>query len=180
MPVGSAGLSADHAAWQAGDGSGLRLAGLPLVDGSVVLEEASLIVEGDHIAGRITSRPEIPVRVRGDAVAAAVEDHHVVTGDTPRRQQSFEPCLVTPGRILQVRQVDLDSALDIPRVVSGDVLTNFDQHDAWNIEMRLHQSAFTRTSEQPIHRIASSSASAGVPWLAARAPQRCHGLSGAA
>ena len=55
MPVGSAGLSAYHAAWHATDDSGPRLAGLQLADGSAVLEEASLIVEGDHIAGPITS-----------------------------------------------------------------------------------------------------------------------------
>ncbi|HUL25384.1 MAG TPA: 2Fe-2S iron-sulfur cluster-binding protein [Streptosporangiaceae bacterium] len=42
-------------AWQAADGSGPRLVGLQPVDGSVVPEEASLIVEGSHIAGRITS-----------------------------------------------------------------------------------------------------------------------------
>ena len=41
MPVGSAGLSAYHAAWHATDGSGSRLAGLQLADGSVVLEQAS-------------------------------------------------------------------------------------------------------------------------------------------
>jgi len=41
--------------WQAADGSGPRLVGLQPVDGSVVPEEASLIVEGSHIAGRITS-----------------------------------------------------------------------------------------------------------------------------
>ena len=42
-------------AWQAADGSGPRLVGLQPVDGSVVPDEASLIVEGSHIAGRITS-----------------------------------------------------------------------------------------------------------------------------
>jgi sarcosine oxidase, subunit alpha len=42
-------------AWQAADGSGPRLVGLQPVDGSVVPEEASLIMEGSHIAGRITS-----------------------------------------------------------------------------------------------------------------------------
>jgi sarcosine oxidase, subunit alpha len=42
-------------AWQAADGSGPRLVGLQPADGSVVPEEASLIVEGSHIAGRITS-----------------------------------------------------------------------------------------------------------------------------
>jgi sarcosine oxidase, subunit alpha len=42
-------------AWQAADGSGPRLVGLQPVDGSVVPAEASLIVEGSHIAGRITS-----------------------------------------------------------------------------------------------------------------------------
>ncbi len=42
-------------AWQLADGSGPRLVGLQPVDHSVVPEEASLIVEGGHIAGRITS-----------------------------------------------------------------------------------------------------------------------------
>jgi sarcosine oxidase subunit alpha len=42
-------------AWQFADGSGPRLVGLQPVDSSVVPEEASLIVEGGHIAGRITS-----------------------------------------------------------------------------------------------------------------------------
>jgi sarcosine oxidase subunit alpha len=41
--------------WQAADGSGPRLVGLQPVDHSVVPEEASLIVEGGHIAGRVTS-----------------------------------------------------------------------------------------------------------------------------
>src|SRR5262249_1480900 len=42
-------------AWQHDDGSGPRLVGLQPVDHSVVPEEASLIVEGGHIAGRVTS-----------------------------------------------------------------------------------------------------------------------------
>jgi len=41
--------------WQYADGSGPRLVGLQPVDHSVVPEEASLIVEGGHIAGRVTS-----------------------------------------------------------------------------------------------------------------------------
>ncbi len=42
-------------AWQLADGSGPRLVGLQPVDPAVVPAEASLIVEGSHIAGRITS-----------------------------------------------------------------------------------------------------------------------------
>jgi sarcosine oxidase, subunit alpha len=42
-------------AWQHADGSGPRLVGLQPVDRSVVPEEASLIVTGGHIAGRVTS-----------------------------------------------------------------------------------------------------------------------------
>jgi sarcosine oxidase, subunit alpha len=42
-------------AWQHADGSGPRLVGLQPVDHSVVPEEASLIVTGGHIAGRVTS-----------------------------------------------------------------------------------------------------------------------------
>ena len=71
MPVGSAGLSACHAAWHATDGSGLRLAGLQLVDGSMVLEEVSLIVEGDHIAGPITSGRMPPTPRRSICLAQA-------------------------------------------------------------------------------------------------------------
>jgi hypothetical protein len=69
VPVGPAGLSAYHAAWQAADASGPRL-GLQLADGSVVLEEASLIVEGDHIAGPISSTRISPTPRRSICAAA--------------------------------------------------------------------------------------------------------------
>jgi sarcosine oxidase subunit alpha len=42
-------------AWQHDDESGPRLVALQLADGSVVPDEASLITEGNHIAGRVTS-----------------------------------------------------------------------------------------------------------------------------
>ncbi|MBO0809196.1 MAG: sarcosine oxidase, partial [Actinobacteria bacterium] len=42
-------------AWQSAEGSGPRLVGLQPADHSVVPEEASLIMDGGHVAGRITS-----------------------------------------------------------------------------------------------------------------------------
>jgi sarcosine oxidase subunit alpha len=42
-------------AWQRDDGLGPRLVALQPTDGTIVPDEASLIVEGSHIAGRITS-----------------------------------------------------------------------------------------------------------------------------
>jgi sarcosine oxidase subunit alpha len=56
-------------AWQDADGSGPRLVGLQPVDSSVVPEEASLIVEGSHIAGRITSSRMSPTLRRSICLA---------------------------------------------------------------------------------------------------------------
>jgi sarcosine oxidase subunit alpha len=56
-------------AWQLADGSGPRLVGLQPVDGSVVPEEASLIIEGGHIAGRITSSRMSPTLGRSICLA---------------------------------------------------------------------------------------------------------------
>jgi sarcosine oxidase, subunit alpha len=56
-------------AWQLADGSGPRLVGLQPVDGSVVPDEASLIVEGSHIAGRITSSRMSPTLHRSICLA---------------------------------------------------------------------------------------------------------------
>ncbi|HEY6296474.1 MAG TPA: 2Fe-2S iron-sulfur cluster-binding protein [Streptosporangiaceae bacterium] len=56
-------------AWQFADGSGPRLVGLQPVDPSVVPEEASLIVEGGHIAGRITSSRMSPTLRRSICLA---------------------------------------------------------------------------------------------------------------
>jgi len=56
-------------AWQAADGSGPRLVGLQPVDPSVVPDEASLIVEGGHIAGRITSSRMSPTLHRSICLA---------------------------------------------------------------------------------------------------------------
>jgi sarcosine oxidase subunit alpha len=56
-------------AWQAAEGSGPRLVGLQPVDSSVVPEEASLIVEGSHIAGRITSSRMSPTLRRSICLA---------------------------------------------------------------------------------------------------------------
>ena len=56
-------------AWQLTDGSGPRLVGLQPVDDSVVPEEASLIVEGGHIVGRITSSRMSPTLRRSICLA---------------------------------------------------------------------------------------------------------------
>ncbi len=56
-------------AWQLADGSGPRLVGLQPVDPSVVPAEASLIVEGSHIAGRITSSRMSPTLRRSICLA---------------------------------------------------------------------------------------------------------------
>ncbi len=56
-------------AWQLANGSGPRLVGLQPVDPSVVPEEASLIVEGGHIAGRITSSRMSPTLHRSICLA---------------------------------------------------------------------------------------------------------------
>jgi sarcosine oxidase subunit alpha len=56
-------------AWQLADGSGPRLVGLQPVDPSVVPDEASLIVEGSHIAGRVTSSRMSPTLHRSICLA---------------------------------------------------------------------------------------------------------------
>jgi sarcosine oxidase subunit alpha len=56
-------------AWQRAAGAGPRLVGLQPVDGAVVPEECSLIVTGDHIAGRITSSRMSPTLGRSVCLA---------------------------------------------------------------------------------------------------------------
>ena len=56
-------------AWQLADGSGPRLVGLQPVDGSVVPEEASLIMEDGRIAGRVTSSRMSPTLRRSICLA---------------------------------------------------------------------------------------------------------------
>jgi sarcosine oxidase subunit alpha len=56
-------------AWQHDEGSGLRLVGLQPTDGTIVPDEASLIVEGSHIAGRITSSRMSPTLARSICLA---------------------------------------------------------------------------------------------------------------
>ncbi len=56
-------------AWQAAEGSGPRLVGLQPVDPSVVPEEASLIMEGGNIVGRITSSRMSPTLHRSICLA---------------------------------------------------------------------------------------------------------------
>ena len=55
--------------WQAAEGSGPRLVGLQPVDPSVVPEEASLIMEGGSIVGRITSSRMSPTLHRSICLA---------------------------------------------------------------------------------------------------------------
>jgi sarcosine oxidase, subunit alpha len=56
-------------AWQHDEGSGPRLVGLQPADGAIVPDEASLIVEGSHIAGRITSSRMSPTLGRSVCLA---------------------------------------------------------------------------------------------------------------
>jgi len=56
-------------AWQHEDASGPRLVGLQPTDGSVVPAEASLIMVGDHIAGRVTSSRMSPTLGRSVCLA---------------------------------------------------------------------------------------------------------------
>jgi len=55
--------------WQHEDSSGPRLVGLQPADGSVVPAEASLIMVGDHIAGRVTSSRMSPTLGRSVCLA---------------------------------------------------------------------------------------------------------------
>jgi len=56
-------------AWQHEEASGPRLVGLQPADGSVVPPEASLIMVGDHIAGRVTSSRMSPTLGRSVCLA---------------------------------------------------------------------------------------------------------------
>jgi len=56
-------------AWQLAEGTGPRLVGLQPVDGTVVPDEASLIMEGSHIAGRVTSSRMSPTLGRSVCLA---------------------------------------------------------------------------------------------------------------
>jgi sarcosine oxidase subunit alpha len=56
-------------AWQLAEGAGPRLVGLQPVDGTVVPEECSLIMTGDHIAGRVTSSRMSPALGRSVCLA---------------------------------------------------------------------------------------------------------------
>src|SRR5258708_35716061 len=73
-------------AWQGSSGS--RLVGLQPVDGSVVPEEASLIMDGTSIAGRITSSRMSPTLGRSICLAQVdarlAEPGTVVTVRLPR------------------------------------------------------------------------------------------------
>jgi sarcosine oxidase subunit alpha len=72
-------------AWQLADGTGQRLVGLQPVDGSVVPDEASLIVAGSQIAGRITSSRMSPTLGRSICLA------------------QVDPHLAEPGTVVTVR-----------------------------------------------------------------------------
>lgn len=67
-------------AWQLESGIAQRLVGLQPVDGSVVPEEASLIVDGSQIAGRITSSRMSPTLHR--SVCLAQVDAHLAEPGT--------------------------------------------------------------------------------------------------
>jgi sarcosine oxidase subunit alpha len=56
-------------AWQLARGAGTRLVGLQPVDATVVPEEASLIMDGSRIAGRITSSRMSPTLGRSICLA---------------------------------------------------------------------------------------------------------------
>jgi sarcosine oxidase subunit alpha len=56
-------------AWQLAEGAGTRLVGLQPVDPAVVPEECSLIMTGDHIAGRVTSSRMSPALDRSVCLA---------------------------------------------------------------------------------------------------------------
>jgi sarcosine oxidase, subunit alpha len=71
--------------WQLADGIGQRLVGLQPLDGSVVPEEASLIVDGSNIAGRITSSRMSPTLQRSICLA------------------QVDPRLAEPGTVVTVR-----------------------------------------------------------------------------
>jgi sarcosine oxidase subunit alpha len=71
--------------WQLADGIGQRLVGLEPVDGSVVPDEASLIVDGSNIAGRITSSRMSPTLQRSVCLA------------------QVDPRLAEPGTVVTVR-----------------------------------------------------------------------------
>jgi sarcosine oxidase, subunit alpha len=67
-------------AWQLADGIGQRLVGLQPVDRSVVPEEASLILDGSRIAGRITSSRMSPTL--GGSICLAQVDPHLAEPGT--------------------------------------------------------------------------------------------------
>ncbi len=56
-------------AWQLAEGTGPRLVGLQPADGTVVPEEASLIMADGHIAGRVTSSRMSPTLGRSVCLA---------------------------------------------------------------------------------------------------------------
>jgi sarcosine oxidase subunit alpha len=86
-------------AWQLAEGAGTRLVGLQPVDGTVVPEECSLIMAGDHIAGRITSSRMSPALGRSVCLAQVQAE------------------LAAPGTEVTVRLVDgrLVRALIMPQ-----------------------------------------------------------------
>ncbi|HET7245645.1 MAG TPA: 2Fe-2S iron-sulfur cluster-binding protein [Streptosporangiaceae bacterium] len=86
-------------AWQLAEGDGTRLVGLQPVDGAVVPEECSLIMTGEHIAGRVTSSRMSPTLGRSVCLA------------------QVEAELATPGTEVTVRLADgrLIRALVMPQ-----------------------------------------------------------------
>jgi sarcosine oxidase subunit alpha len=93
-------------AWELGAGPAQQLVGLQPVDGSVVPEEASLIMDGGEIAGRITSSRMSPTLRR--SVCLALVDAHLAAADTVVTVRlpsgSSEPARVMP----ELAHVDRD------------------------------------------------------------------------
>jgi sarcosine oxidase, subunit alpha len=91
-------------AWQHEDGSGPRLVGLQPADGSLVPEEASLIMAGGRIAGRVTSSRMSPTLGRSVCLA------------------QVEAALATPGTEVTIRLPDgrLINALVTPQLAHVD------------------------------------------------------------
>jgi sarcosine oxidase, subunit alpha len=82
-------------AWQLEGGIAQRLVGLQPIDGSIVPEEASLIIDGSQIAGRITSSRMSPTLRR--SICLAQIDAHLAEPDTVVRVR------LPGGRLIEAR-----------------------------------------------------------------------------
>ena len=93
-------------AWQAGGGTGPQLVGLQPVDGTVVPDEASLIMEGDQIAGRVTSSRMSPTL--GRAVCLALLDAPLAVAGTEVAVRLPSGRLIRAQVMPQLAHVDPD------------------------------------------------------------------------